>query len=337
MNRKKVLICAFAVLCLTGCGRRETNNVTTPGVTPGAVSVTVTAAPTPTATPLPTPSPTPLPTAHVIKSEWLLRSEDGTDQSLWLEYSYDDYGRRIRKQDFLSDTYDGTSYEYADDGRVNWFRYCEDQISEKGAWVFDENGNATQIIHIDMTSDEETVVFQDFDMAGNLSRTFSNYINEYDEEGRLIKTTQKRGDTPESTTEYLYDEQGCLQQKDVRDRAGNLVTQTTYIPAGTPKEFRNLTATEAETISYVYSHDRLIGFLKYDQVHDRTNSFLVKYNAHGDVETISEYDADGVFLSGHRYLYEDIVITEGVNRNQHLDYPYYDNASAPHTFWDDWQ
>lgn len=330
-----MFILVMAVLFLTACTRAGENNAT-PGTTPGAVSVSLTPSMTPTPIPSPTPTPTPIPTVHVLKSEWLLKSEDGTDKSLWLEYFYDDYGRCVQKQDYLSDTYDGTTYEYAEDGRVNWFRYYEDAISEKGGWVFDANGNATQIIHVDMGSGEETIVYQDFDMEGNLSRTFSNYINEYDENGLLIKVTQKRGETLEHTTEYTY-EDGHLMQTDVYDSEGNLITQTTYVKDGTPKEFKNFTVTEAKTISYVYSHDQLIGFLKYDQVHDKSNSFIVKYNDCGDVETIVEYDANGGFLSGYLYIYEDMEINDSKQRNQHLEYPYYSNVSMPHTFWEDWQ
>ena len=335
MRRKLVWTIIVAAFCLAACGKNG-DSVATPGATPGAVSVPATPTPTATPQPTPTPTPTPIPTAHVIKSEWLLNSEDGTDKSLWLEYFYDEYGRCVQKQDYLSDTYDGTSYEYADDGRVNWYRYYNDAVSEKGAWIFDAAGNATQIIHVDMGSDEETVVYQDFDMEGNLSRTFSNYINEYDENGLLVKTTQKRGDSTESTTVYTY-EDGHLMQKDVYDRDGKQVTQMTYVVEGTPKEFKNFTVTEAKTITYVYSNDMLVGFLNYDQVHDKTNAYTVTYNAYGDVETIKEYDADYAFVSGRQYLYEEIEIDDSKQRNQHLEYPYYSNASVPHSFFDDWQ
>lgn len=330
MKKYTIGFALAAVLMLTGCGREgsaERENAPTNTVTAMIASQT----------PSCTPTPTPPPMTHLLKEEWQLRDEQEDDKVLWLEYEYDTYGRKVRKSDYLSDTYDGTTYEYAEDGRVNWYRYGGGQIAEKGAWVFDENGNAVQVIAISGEDGAETVMYQDFDTRGNLSRTFSAYLNEYDESGRLVKTTQTTGDRTIGTSVYEYGGNGKLSLAAHYDGEGVQDAGTVYDEYGNPLEYWRTEGLGQRYVQFETDDGGSIsGFTEFNEFGEPTYRFYVTYDSTGAVETIMKYAYGGEFLAGTRRVYCDVVIDEALPHNQALDYPYYRNRSLPQSFWEDW-
>lgn len=213
-----------------------------------------------------------------------------------MTYEYDEQGCRIKCIDVERTQYDSrenwTEYEYDASGRLakETTFYEKGRIASQVSYKYDGRGNQTKVTEYDP----------------NYGETVSDYVNEYDAAGNLVKVVCNYNGKMDYREEYAYDAAGnrikyisyyptgeiLLWNEYEFDAAGNQIRYTVYKPDGSISYRVEYTydAAGGQTGETAYKGDGSLYYnvaYKFDAAGNLTAT--TRSNAEGAVSIVTEY------------------------------------------------